>query len=135
MDSNLKTTTVANLGNEQIKEIVCIICPNSCKLKGRIRDGQIISVENAKCPRGQDFFKKEMTDPTRLITTTVKFNGESNNRLPVKTENEINKKDIYDFMVTVCSLEILPPVKCGDIIARNLLGKNINLIATKTILK
>lgn len=53
-----------------VTEMVCIVCPNGCRLKVS-RDGDKIDVQGAKCKRGVAFGTTELTNPTRSLTTTV----------------------------------------------------------------
>ena len=50
-----------------MKELVCIVCPNSCKLSIS-ENGE---VTGARCPRGKKFATEELTCPKRTVCTTV----------------------------------------------------------------
>ena len=50
--------------------MVCIVCPNGCRLKVS-RDGDKIDVQGAKCKRGVAFGTTELTTHTRYLTATV----------------------------------------------------------------
>ncbi len=73
-----------------MKELICIICPRGCHLTVDKTAADITVTGNA-CPRGAAYGKKEVTSPARVITSTVKVEGASHRRLPVKTNGEVPK--------------------------------------------
>ena len=64
-------------------DLICIVCPKGCHLHVDEENGY--AVTGNSCPRGADYGKKELVNPTRVITSTVKITGGIHNRLPVKT--------------------------------------------------
>ena len=54
-----------------MKQLVCIVCPNGCRLTVT-EEGQGIHVTGNRCPRGIDFATTELTHPMRTISSTVK---------------------------------------------------------------
>ena len=68
-----------------MKELVCIVCPNSCKLSIS-ENGE---VTGARCPRGKKFATEELTCPKRTVCTTVATVFDDYPVLPVRTETEI----------------------------------------------
>ena len=80
------------------KEFICIGCPLGCPLTVELSDGVVKSVTGNTCPNGEKYARKEVTDPRRTVTTTVKV---ENGRLPVvsvKTAEDIPKNKIFDCM-------------------------------------
>jgi len=116
-------------------ELVCIVCPMGCRLtltkdinapKGYIIEGNV-------CKRGVDYAIKEMTNPTRMLPTTVKIKDGFLSRLPVRTTEAIPKELIFKAMDEINIVEIEAPVKCGDIIIHNILGTGVDIIATRSM--
>ena len=60
------------------------------------RNGTVLSVEGNTCKRGAIYGKKEVTDPTRIVTTTVHVSGGVENMVSVKTQSDIPKDKIFD---------------------------------------
>ena len=52
-----------------MKELVCIVCPNGCRLQ--VDDEHGYTVTGNRCPRGAAYGKTECTHPTRVLTSTV----------------------------------------------------------------
>ena len=52
-------------------QMTCIICPNGCQMTVESEDGEVLDVEGNRCMRGYIYAQKEITDPTRTVTTTL----------------------------------------------------------------
>jgi CxxC motif-containing protein len=90
-------------------------------------------VTGNQCKRGIDYAKKELTNPTRTITSTVRITGGIYNRLPVKTDKEIDKILIFDVMELLNEIIVTSPIKMGDIILKNVLGTDVNIVASRSM--
>ena len=114
-----------------MKEFICIVCPRGCHLK--VDDD--MNVTGNTCPRGKVYAINEITNPTRMITSTVAIESKELNRVPVMTSNPIPKGKIFDVMSEINKVRIKAPVKIGDVIIKNVLGLDSDIIATRNILK
>jgi CxxC motif-containing protein len=112
-------------------ELICIVCPKGCHLK--VDETDDYKVSGAGCERGIAYGKKELTNPTRVITSTVRLEGGVVGRLPVKTDRDIPKQKIFDAMKLLNGVTIKSPVKTGDVVIPNILGLNANFVATRTL--
>ena len=56
-----------------MKELICIVCPKGCRLTVDEFNGY--KVTGNACQRGAAYGYKELTNPTRVLTTTVKIQG------------------------------------------------------------
>lgn len=116
------------------RELVCITCPIGCRLtisKGQ-NDIDFI-VDGNQCQRGVRYAIEEMTNPTRMIPTTVVITGSHLKRLPVRTESPIPKNLIFDCMKEINKVIVKAPVKIGDVIIKNILNTGVNIIATRSM--
>ena len=114
-----------------MKEFICIVCPRGCHLK--VDDD--MNVTGNTCPRGKVYALNEITNPTRMITSTVAIESKELNRVPVMTSSPIPKGKIFDVMQEINKVRIKAPVKIGDVIIKNVLGLDSDIIATRNILK
>ena len=114
-----------------MKEFICIVCPRGCHLK--VDDE--MNVTGNTCPRGKVYAINEITNPTRMITSTVAIDSQELNRLPVMTTKPIPKGMIFEVMDAINKVRISAPVKIGDVIIKNVLGLDSDIIATRNILK
>lgn len=114
-------------------ELICIVCPKGCHLK--VDQENNYQVTGHSCEKGKAYGKKELTNPTRVITSTVRISGGALSRLPVKTDKDIPKGKIKNAMELLNAVTVEAPVKIGDVILGDILNLGVNFVATKTILK
>lgn len=115
------------------KELTCIGCPMGCALQVEINEGKVVNVSGNTCKRGEIYAQKECTNPTRILTTTVKVIGGVINCVSVKTKTDIPKTKIAECMEQVKTLSVKAPVRIGDIILKNMGDTAVDLIATKNV--
>ena len=129
--------------NEVVREkipLTCIICPMGCSMEVEVEtgaDGQkkVLSVKDNGCKRGEQYANKELQNPTRTLTTTIKVNGGVRPVVPVKTAGEVPKKMLLQCMEVVRRASCKAPVKRGDILLYDILGTGINVIACADVEK
>ncbi len=114
------------------RELTCIQCPIGCALTVTL-DGEKVTVTGNTCPRGEAYGKKEVTDPTRIVTSSVIVEGGSLPRVSVKTERDIPKGKIFDVMTEIRAARASAPVRIGDIIVPDAARTGVNVIATKDV--
>lgn len=117
------------------KNLTCIACPLGCSLEVETVLNGITSynVSGNKCPRGVDYAIKEMTNPTRMVTTTVKIKDGLLPRIPVRTSKPIPKEMIFKCMEVLNDVEISAPVKAGEVIVKNILDLNVDIISSRSM--
>lgn len=96
-------------------------------------DGGKITVAGNGCPRGAVYGEKEVTHPTRTVTSTVRVEGGEINRLSVKTESDIPKESIFAVMEEIKNKTVKAPVTLGETVIGNAAGTGVDVIATKTV--
>ena len=115
------------------RKLICIGCPMGCPLVVKIKDGEVQSVEGNTCKRGAIYGKKEVTNPTRIVTTTVRVSGGTENAVSVKTKEDIPKSKIFDCICELKEVIVQAPVQIGDIILHNVAETGVDIVATKNI--
>ena len=113
------------------KNLICIVCPRGCHLT----IDENMNVSGNFCKRGEVYAKNEVTHPTRMITSTVKVYGGELERLPVATSAPIPKEDIFKVMVEINKASINAPVNIKDVVIKNVLGLDVDIVATRNIKK
>ena len=112
-----------------MKELICIICPRGCRLKV----DNDLNVTGNLCPRGIIYAKTEMTNPTRVLTSTVKINSQNAVRLSVKTSQAVPKGKMFECMRELDKVIVEAPVHIGDVVLANICDTGVDVIATKDI--
>ena len=113
------------------KRLTCIECPKGCVLTVEVDNGAAGKITGNKCPKGIGYAIAEIEHPERILTSTVLAGGLSVRMVPVRTDRPIPKGRLIDAMDMIHMLKINQPVKTGDVILRNILGLDANLIATR----
>lgn len=116
----------------EVRELTCIGCPLGCALTVTM-DGQSITVDGNTCPRGEAYAKKEVTNPTRIVTSSVKVNGGTIARTSVKTASDIPKEKIFDCMEEIRACAVDAPVKIGDVVIENCANTGVAVVVTKAV--
>ncbi|MBQ1458069.1 MULTISPECIES: DUF1667 domain-containing protein [Butyrivibrio] len=117
----------------ETRELICIGCPMGCQLTVNMEDADNITVTGNTCPRGEAYGKKEVTNPTRIVTSSVKINDGTIARVSVKTENDIPKGKIFDIMKEIREVTVTAPIHIGDVIIKNVADTGVDVIATKDV--
>lgn len=111
--------------------LICITCPKGCHLT--VDEDNNFAVTGNACPRGAEYARNELLHPVRVITSTVRVAGAAIPRLPVKTDKPLAKEKMFECMELINSLDVQAPVKVGQVLAANILGTDVNIVATKSL--
>jgi CxxC motif-containing protein len=118
---------------KEVRVITCIICPVGCIAKVTIENGKITEIEGLECPRGEEYVRRELEAPVRDFFTTVRINGAAIPVLPVRSTQPIPKDKILDCVLELANVVVAAPVEAGEIIVRNPLGLEVDIIATRDL--
>lgn len=117
------------------RELICICCPVGCSLMVQTDHGEVLGVNGNTCPRGDAYARKEVTDPTRIVTSIVPVDGGIIPMVPVKTAADIPKDKIDDCMKAIKGIRVSAPVEIGQVMVCNAAGTGVDVVATKRIEK
>ena len=117
----------------EVRELICIGCPMGCNLKVEIKDGEAVSVSGNTCKIGETYAKKEVSNPTRVVTSTLKVDGGTVDMVPVKTESDVPKVKIFDVVRSLKGCTIKAPINVGEVLVENVAGTGVNIISTRSI--
>lgn len=102
--------------------IICIICPNSCRIDLRDYTG-------GQCPKGEIYARNEKEHPFRILTTTVLT--ESGNLISVRTDRPVPLDELPEGMAMLKDFIAPADAKAGQVLMEDFLRKGTRLIATK----
>jgi len=117
----------------ETKNLTCIGCPLGCAITVELENGVAASVTGNTCARGDAYARKEVTHPTRTVTSTVRVNGGEIAVASCKTARDIPKEKIMDVMACIKKISADAPVHIGDILLENAAGTNVSILATKDV--
>lgn len=114
-----------------MKELICIVCPKGCHLK--VDEEKAYAVTGNGCPRGAEYGRNELTNPTRVVTSTVRCEGGTHPRCPVKTDRPVPKGRIFEVMNALEGITLTVPVAVGQIVIENVCGTGANVVAARNM--
>lgn len=115
------------------RKFVCIVCPSSCHVEVEYEGQDVKELHGVECRKGREFVVNEIQNPLRMLTGSVRV---ANGEFPlasVKTAAPIPKEYLQALGQLTHQIEIEAPVEIGQVIAENLLGEDIQLVATRKI--
>ena len=115
------------------KKLTCIGCPLGCLITVELENGEVISVTGNTCKRGDEYARKEVTSPMRIVTSTVKVSGGSASIVSIKTKSGIPKGRIFDCVKALKEVVVQAPVSIGDVVLTNVAGTGVDIVATKSV--
>ena len=114
-----------------IVELTCISCPLGCPLKVETdNEGKVLSVTGNTCKRGEDYGRREVTAPTRTVTSTVRLKGGTGPVVSVRTRQDVPNSKIFAVMEEIRRTVVTAPVHIGEVVIPNIAGTGVDLIAT-----
>ena len=113
------------------KVMNCIMCPMGCEMTVTMENGKFISVTGNTCPRGARYAETEVTDPRRMLTTTVRIEGGLLPLLPVVSADVLPKGKIADCVAYLRNVIVQAPVKAGDVIIPDILSLGVDIVASR----
>ena len=130
-DGKLTVSLAAERGGEGMTELTCIVCPKGCRLNVDEENGFLVT--GYGCPRGKEYGHKELTAPTRTLTSIVRIEGAIHPCCPVKTSGEIPKRLIIQAMNLLKKVRLSAPVAAGAVVVQDICGTGVDWITTKNM--
>lgn len=115
------------------RKLICIGCPMGCSLTVEIDGGEVVSVTGNTCKRGDVYARKEVTNPTRIVTSTVRVTGGGHDMVSVKTKEDIPKGKIFECVKALKGVSVQAPVHIGDVILEDVAETGVPIVATKNV--
>ncbi len=113
--------------------LTCIGCPLGCQLSVEMDGKEVVSVSGNTCKNGDKYAHKELTNPTRIVTSTVRVTGGTLAAVSVKTASDIPKDKIFPCMKALKEIEVSAPVTIGQVIVTDVAGTGVSIVTTKNV--
>lgn len=111
--------------------VICVGCPLGCRVSVTLdKKGSVTRIRGAQCRQGERYVLKELREPVRTLTTTVRTVDAGFPLLPVRTSRPVLKTLMADIMRETVRLRVKPPVRCGKVIVADVAGSGADLVAT-----
>lgn len=117
----------------EIRELTCIGCPLGCSLTAKIENGEVTEVTGNTCKRGDIYARKECTNPTRIVTSSVRVKNGKIAMVSCKTAEDVPKGKIFDVAKALENVIVDAPVAIGDVVLKDVCGTGVDVLATKNV--
>ena len=117
------------------RTFTCIVCPNGCEIEAEYEGAQVLSVTGNLCAKGKTYVTQELVAPRRTIATSVRVVGGALPLASVRLTNAVPKSRIFDVMREINRHTLTAPVRIGDVLVKNILGLDSDVIVTKNVEK
>ena len=117
----------------EVRNLTCINCPMGCALTVEMNGDEVVNISGNTCKRGEVYAQKEVSNPTRIVTSTVRVMGGKADMVSVKTREDIPKGKIFECVRALRNVEVRAPIRIGDVIVSNIADTGIDVIATKNV--
>ncbi len=111
-------------------EMTCICCPMGCRLTIAPKEGGGWTVAGNSCPRGAKYAVQEMEAPERVVTSTVRVECGATPLVAAKTASPVPKGSIPACLDAIRALAVPAPIAVGQVLAPDLAGTGVALVAT-----
>jgi CxxC motif-containing protein len=95
--------------------------------------GMVLAIGGNACERGNDYAQAELTDPRRMVASTVRVNAGIHPLVPVYTSAPFPKPLIFDLLAELRRLELEAPVELGQAVLENALGTGVDVLASRDL--
>jgi CxxC motif-containing protein len=117
------------------RSLICITCPMGCRLDLLFdpEQGRVLEIEGNGCRRARSYAEKELTHPTRMVTTTVRVRGGMWPMVPVHTAEPVPKSAIFSLLQELRQVRVQAPVRCGQVVLANGAGTGVDVLASRDL--
>ena len=116
---------------EETTKMICISCPKGCSLEVTHDGSALIKVDGESCKQGVDYAEREISDPRRMVASTVRVKNGFHPLVPVYTFAPVPKAMIQNVLKELRKVELPAPVKGGSVVIEDILGTGVNVIASR----
>ena len=115
------------------RELTCIGCPLGCSITVTMNGTEIVDVTGNTCKKGDIYARKEVTNPTRIVTSTVQVSGGISPTVSCKTKEDIPKGKIFAVTEALKGVSVNAPIAIGDVVFADVAGTGVDMVATKDV--
>lgn len=115
------------------RKLTCIVCPGGCEIDVEFDGTGIQNITGAVCDRGRNYAASEITNPMRSVSSSVRLTGGMLPLASVRLTSPVPKNRMTDVMAEIRQITVDAPVSIGQVVVKNILGLESDLIITKNI--
>lgn len=117
----------------ETKKFLCVSCPVGCALTVKADGTSVIEVEGNTCPRGVEYAKSEVANPTRVFTSTVRVCGASLPVCPVRSRSPLPLSKVFRVSRELAKIAVDAPIEIGQTVIENVCDTGIDIVTSRTL--
>lgn len=115
------------------REFICVTCPVGCSVVARVEGQELVELRGQACARGEAFVREELTDPRRILTTTVRVLGGKLPLVPVRSTAPLPKHLLFDVARALRQVELEAPVTLRQVVLANASGTGVDIVTSRPL--
>lgn len=115
------------------REFICVTCPVGCTIEAVIEGGELLELKGNACRRGIAFVQEEISNPRRMLTTTVQVDGGKLPLVPVHSSQPLPRPLLLEAAAALRRVRVSAPVTTGQVIVRDILGTGVDMQASRPV--
>lgn len=104
-----------------------------CTIDATVKDGELVKVEGQACRRGIAFVREELSDPRRVLTTTVRVRGGVWPLVPVRSSAALPKGLLMEVVRELRGISLQAPVEEHQVVWRNVHDTGVDIVTSRAM--
>lgn len=100
-------------------------------LKVHMEGQEVVKIEGNTCKLGVGYANAEVSDPRRMVASTVRISHSLHPLLPVFTSAPVPKLKIKEVLKAIREVDLEAPVSMKSVIVKDIAGTGIDLLASR----
>lgn len=110
------------------KEIICVVCPSSCRVSVTGDGGTIREVSGFACKRGEEYARSEYLSPVRILTSIAKAEGYVSPVISVRSDRPIPRDKQFECVEAIRKIVVKTPFTVGRVVIEDIFGCGANIV-------
>ena len=116
---------------QEQRNFICVTCPVGCAIEAVVDGTELVEIQGQACKRGDTFVREELTNPRRMLTTTVRVRNGLLPLVPVRSSEPLPKGLFHQVVACLRDVEIDAPVAEHQMVSANVLDTGVDIITTR----
>lgn len=112
----------------ETKEIICVVCPSSCRVSVTGNGKTVSSVDGFACKRGDEYARSEYLAPVRILTSIARADGYVSPVIAVRSDRPVPKGLQFACVDEIRKISVTAPFEMGRVVIENILGSGANIV-------
>ncbi len=115
------------------REFICVTCPVGCSIEALVEGQELIEMRGQACGRGEHFVQEELTDPRRMLTTTVRVRGGTLPLVPVRSSAPLPQHLLMEVARALRQVELEAPVQEHQVVLENVFDTQVDIVTSRPL--